>query len=591
MPKPAVGAHQRASEFKNDGLYASDSLTLMCKYCNCTLSYEKKDTVQKHLKTQKHVSLKEKFLADKEPKLQTSVLASFSSAKRRKVVTEHFALKTTEAFAKANIPLEKLDNEHLREWMAEFTEGAGDLPCVKTLREKYVPQASQAHFDELCKEVLQQNVHILCDETTDRQGRCIFVVLFKIHPDSLIQPILRVAAVNILEKADATTCSQAINDCVRKYNVNFQNIQCLVSDSARYMTKCMSSLQVLFGNHVVHVQCWAHKLALVGNVFCCELRDVNEAVVKVKTAFLNTRKRRHHYAQYLTDHSDKPANQFPMPVNTRWNSWFKAVFYLADYLLDILNFFRQDELKANNNSGINYLTALSDKEVSVILAECVFIKAHTEEIVNLLTKLEGSQYPTAHLLYGDLDHLKKSFQCCAEGIYSYVFETSMESLSTADKAKVKQQCQNASVKAITKLQSLISTDPSRNIFTSINKLFSTKNILLNDTKDVLPLFDSVPTFNGMDHPEVFKGYESLKEAVQQSVEKASEPDLVKVLQALGVEQKEFARAALNAIWMPTNNVDSERLLSRYNIVVTDRRQNLKNENIETFTMLSFDNDS
>lgn len=588
MPKPAVNAYLRAGEFKNDGLYATDANTLMCRHCNCLVAYEKRDGVVKHVKTTKHETAAKKVATTSENKIQTSVLTSFNSAKRRKVSIENLAMKTTEAFAKANIPLEKLEDPNLRSWMCEFIEGAGDLPCVKTLREKYVPKLAQEREDSLKDLVRNRKVFILSDETTDSKGRCVFVVLFKIFFDKLEDPVLKVASVSFLEKADATTCTQVLNECVHKYDIQFCDIQGLVTDSARYMTKCVSSLQVLFGEHVLHVQCWAHKLALVGSVMACELQDVNEGVVKVKAAFLNTRKRRHHYLKYLAENTEKPAILFPMPVCTRWNSWFKSVFYLSEYLVDIISFFKQEDLKVEN-SGIQYLRSLSTKTADILLAQCHFVKMHAGNLVEILTKLEGSKYPTAHLLNGYLDDLQKDFDGISQGIFSAAFQEKMSSLTTTDKALVKQRCQNASALCMDKLQGLQNSDPSANIFKALNKAFSPKHILLNNTKDILPTIKCIPGIGDVDDCVLFKGYESLKEAVQEAAKTGQECDVQKILVAIGTEQKSFAAAALQAIWIPTNNVDSERLLSHYNHVITDRRQNLKEKNIESFTMLSFDN--
>lgn len=593
MPKPPVNAYLRATEFKNDGLYASDAKTLMCRHCNCIVTYEKRDNVLKHIKTAKHESMTKKSAsnANADNKVQTSILTNFTSAKRRKISVENLALKTTEAFAKANIPLEKLEDPNIREWLSQFVEGAGELPCVKTLREKYVPKLAEERENSLKDLVKNRKIFIFCDETTDTKGRCVFVVLFKIYLDSMEIPILKVASVNFLENADATTCSQVLSDSINKYGVQFCDIEGLVTDSARYMTKCVSTLQVLFGEHVMHVQCWAHKLALVGNVMCSELSEVNEAVVKVKTAFLNTRKRRHHYLKYLSDNTSKPANLFPMPVATRWNSWFRSVFYLSEYLMDIIAFFKQEDMKANNNSGILYLTSLSSRNAEVILAQCGFVQAHASNLVEILVKLEGSKYPTAHLLYGYLGDLIKGFDCTSQSIFSVEFEDklSSSSLTTADKASVKQKCQKASALCMDKLQGLINSDPSVKIFKALNKIFSPKHILLNNTKDILQSFKDIPGLQKLDDTLLFCGYESLKAATQDAVTaKNEECDVQKILVAVGTEHKQFAAAALNAIWVPTNNVDSERLLSHYNQVVTDRRLNLKEENVERFTMLSFD---
>jgi hypothetical protein len=47
------------------------------------------------------------------------------------------------------------------------------------------------------------------------------------------------------------------------------------------------------------------------------------------------------------------------------------------------------------------------------------------------------------------------------------------------------------------------------------------------------------------------------------------------------------KAAIQNLHSPVHSVDAERYFSIYNIVVKDRRQRLKEENIETTTMLAF----
>ncbi|XP_063218962.1 uncharacterized protein LOC134529127 isoform X3 [Bacillus rossius redtenbacheri] len=407
---------------------------------------------------------------------------------------------------------------------------------------------------------------------------------------SRIGPQVVVASVNFLAKADATTCAQVISECVNKYAISYKNIRGLVTDSACYMTKCVNSLQVLYGDHVLHIQCWAHKVALVGNVLSCELVEVNDVVVKVKSAFLNTRKRKHQYLQYLREETVKPDKLFPMPVNTRWNSWFRAVFYLAEYFLEIINFFRNSDFQETNNAGIKYLIMLSDKEVSVILAQCIFVQQHAFEIMDLLTKLEGSKYPTSHTLYGDLENIQKGLDCAAKGIFSNTFENSsvLKNLNTTDIAHVKHNCQKATTLCMNKLQTLMNSDPCAHVYRSLNQLFNPKNILLNKTENIVTQLKSIADLKMIDSVDLFKGYQSLKDAAESLCRAGEVVDVVKILTALTTDCQQFASAVLKSIWMPTNNVESERLLSHYNIVVSDRRQNLKEENIEVFTMLSFD---
>ncbi|KAJ8896363.1 hypothetical protein PR048_001707 [Dryococelus australis] len=47
----------------------------------------------------------------------------------------------------------------------------------------------------------------------------------------------------------------------------------------------------------------------------------------------------------------------------------------------------------------------------------------------------------------------------------------------------------------------------------------------------------------------------------------------KALLAVKLRYPQFAEAVLSCYWVPVNSVDAERFFSRYNLVVTDRRQN------------------
>ncbi|KAJ8894477.1 hypothetical protein PR048_007131 [Dryococelus australis] len=102
--------------------------------------------------------------------------------------------------------------------------GAGDLPNGTTLRS------------------------FLCDETTNRKDECIFVAVFRIFLASDEHKML-VEGANVLNNANSTECSRAVVDILLKYEVKYEN-------------KC---------KNLSHIQCWAHKLNLAGNIWSNEL--------------------------------------------------------------------------------------------------------------------------------------------------------------------------------------------------------------------------------------------------------------------------------------------------------------------------------
>ncbi|KAJ8890494.1 hypothetical protein PR048_010003 [Dryococelus australis] len=74
--------------------------------------------------------------------------------------------------------------------------------------------------ENISKKAKANQLVVLYDET-DKQGRCAFV-----------------GVLTFLKTADAKCCSRAI---LNKYNISFDNVLSLVSDSARY-TNCDSVL-------------------------------------------------------------------------------------------------------------------------------------------------------------------------------------------------------------------------------------------------------------------------------------------------------------------------------------------------------------
>ena len=60
-----------------------------------------------------------------------------------------------------------------------------------------------------------------------------------------------------------------------------------------------------------------------------------------------------------------------------------------------------------------------------------------------------------------------------------------------------------------------------------------------------------------------------------------------LLISLKLEHAKFAEEAIKFLWIPVSNVNSERFLSLYKMVVNDRRTRMKEDTIEICTMLAF----
>lgn len=467
-----------------------------------------------------------------------------------------------------------------------FFSGAGDLPAADTLRKTYLPKVREQEEAALKEIVKGKQVSILCDETTDRKGQCVFLVLIKLLECSA-QSQLYVGGVKILSNANATECARAIVEVINKLEIPFQQITSVVTDSARYMTKCVDSLKVLFGDSLIHVQCWAHKMNLVSSIFQVELKELNNCVLNVKNAFLNTRKRKHLYQAFLKekyeDGGEKDIKLFPSPVITRWNSWHKSVVYIHTYLPDLHEFFSRME---EGGGAVQALRSLTDAEVAVIQCQANYVVEHCSAIVTLLEILEGS-YPYSHKLQSKLQDVENSLKIVSEGCFGDETSAQLKAVPKKHAAALTTTLANAAAKANVKLAQLQNGDTAKSFLRAIGQMFDERlmgSVTIEQVKHAsknLPLMSSLPT------QVVLEGHAALKAAITTAVYAGRKFDLLQELLSLKEDHENFVDASVKSLWVPVSNVDSERGFSAYTNILTDRRTTLSPANVELMLSLTF----
>lgn len=444
--------------------------------------------------------------------------------------------------------------------------------------------------EEWRESIKDQDIVILCDETTDKKGQCVFVVLMKTL-QSTDKQLLLVGGVKVLETANASECSRAVLEVLTKFKVEHTRVVAIVCDSARYMTKCVNSLQVILSSEdkdVLHIQCWSHKLNLIQNIWPQSLPELNTFVSKTKTAFMNTRKRKYRYLCFLKEqypNQEKPHVLFPSPVLTRWGSWFKSVGYVNTYLHDLVTYLKSLEVESE---ALQYFANLSGEQLTIIQCQAEFLVEHGCALVELTKQLEGSNYPMAHMISGKLSDLSKSFQLVEDFQFGSKTATCLKSLPVVKQGLIKCQFQSCGLKSHTKLLALIAGDPSKVFFNNLGHLFNPREIMLNAvSQDLVKAGKLLPFVSTIPEKQFLEGYLALKEIVADKVKSDGTVDIVTILLALKVDHSIFASNALKAVWVPASNVDSERSFSAYSDIFSDRRRSLKPENAELMVSLYF----
>ncbi|KAJ8890546.1 hypothetical protein PR048_010055 [Dryococelus australis] len=230
-------------------------------------------------------------------------------------------ISLTKAFVEANIPLENLSEPSLKNFVETFVPGGVQLPCIKTLRDAYVPRIKEAAEEQWKESTAGQDVAVLCDETADKQGQCIFVVLFKTL-QATDQQTLLVAGVQVLENSNANECLQAILEILSKYEIDHTRVTAIVLDSARYTTKCVNSVQVVLSSE------------------------------------------------------EKRLVLFPSPILTRWNSSFESVEYVNEYLEDLVAYLKL--LNVESTVALQHFKRLSKEELAIIhISEKGFLEGYS----------------------------------------------------------------------------------------------------------------------------------------------------------------------------------------------------------------------
>ncbi|PSN50213.1 hypothetical protein C0J52_07788 [Blattella germanica] len=179
-----VEMDRRAQNYKNEQFYISDSNILMCKLCNKWLCWEKRDVLEKHIKSNQHVHVKEDF-ASKTTEEQRGVKfkLQFQSLKRKQRMCmkkkKSFYQRHGENVLKANIPLNKLDEPAMREYLKKYVPGSGDLPTASRLRTEYMPRCGEAIHNDIKMVLEGKPIVVIADGTSGREERCVFAVLFR----------------------------------------------------------------------------------------------------------------------------------------------------------------------------------------------------------------------------------------------------------------------------------------------------------------------------------------------------------------------------------------------------------------------------
>ena len=152
--------------------------------------------------------------------------------------------------------------------------------------------------------------------------------------------------------------------------ISFGDVTAVVTDSAAYCKKAFNEVLSAVLPNAVHVLCLAHIANLAGDVFqkWGDFGRTATLVSMVKSAFYKKPGRKSRYLQYLAEYLPGDLVKLPpVPVSTRWNSWFEAVMYHAAHIHVYNGFFKDEAFKGMAVESILELTGHKTIYAEIVL--------------------------------------------------------------------------------------------------------------------------------------------------------------------------------------------------------------------------------
>jgi len=217
-------------------------------------------------------------------------------------------------------------------------------------RNKYLPYLYKMEVDKLKTQLENKKISITVDETTDSAGRSAVNVLFSFGNTT------KLVTTNHLPAVNNTTISQLVLNTIYTFNIDINNVIFFISDNASYMIKAYQNLAALMPN-LKHNTCIAHILNLVGETWqgFSHFQIVNDVTKLMKKTFTNNPGRKRRFIEFLKSNGVKDPTLPPLPVKTRWNTWFSFVFWLGPYLNYVKNFYIAEAAEAAETESVKKL--------------------------------------------------------------------------------------------------------------------------------------------------------------------------------------------------------------------------------------------
>ena len=376
---------------------------------------------------------------------------------------------------------------------------------------------------------------------------------------------------------------------LHEYNVPNQNVLGFVTDNAAYCIKAVRDvLQQLYPN-AIRIPCLDHVINLVGEEFCKAkyLQKLQEFCALFKSSFYKKGARKRRYLRHLESHGFAPVLA-PVPVATRWNSYFETVTYHAEHFNLYLEFF-EAEAETSQAAALLRVLSLLRENYSELTLYASFLADICPKITTTITLLESNAQPLAAEVWTWMDDIHPFLQCGVSQIsFGPKTDEIFDDTPLIQRHDITKNFQKIFWNALQKCEKHLNSNPAKDLYKSIQALDPQQAPSCPD--DYHAICRHIPLLKA-DDIEVIREWHTYQRNVRSASNMGDDPlNLSEYWSGQVKFLPRLAKIALLYIWTPVSSVDSERSFSLYKYMLTDRRDNLLESNVTALVMMYFNGD-
>jgi len=175
----------------------TDGIIVRCGFCDASIKVDdkhQKQQVEQHINGIKHRELKARSSAASSSK-QSFIAEAFKNGEAQNKSLKEFGAELTSTFIQVGIPLSKLSQKPLRQFLEKYT--GKSIPDESTLRKIYIKPIYDAVIEKIKTVIADYPVLFILDETTDKMKRYVLNILVAPINGKPVKPMLFKVCFNV----------------------------------------------------------------------------------------------------------------------------------------------------------------------------------------------------------------------------------------------------------------------------------------------------------------------------------------------------------------------------------------------------------